>query len=289
MTKKEILQIISELFRSAPGNEIPPEIGTGENNAAMYIYDAPLTGIGAASDKLFSEYKKPEAIGPWFMGPEEWLPGARSVISIFFPFTKEVRRSNAAEKEHASLPWAYARVEGQQFIDAFADSLAGKLAEKGFRSCIPQADPRWERIAAGKGITGYPEITENTFGSRWSERHAAYVCGLGTFGLSKGLITERGMAGRFASLITDVPLEADVRPYTEIYEYCIHCNACVKRCPVNAIDPVTGKNHLPCSICVGKSKEYFYPRYGCGLCQTGVPCESRNPRSVSPATHSSGE
>ena len=27
----------------------------------------------------------------------------------------------------------------------------------------------------------------------------------------------------------------------------------------------------------GISKELFAPRYGCGLCQTGVPCEAENP------------
>ena len=30
--------------------------------------------------------------------------------------------------------------------------------------------------------------------STWSERHAMYAAGLGTFGLSKGLITKKGMA-----------------------------------------------------------------------------------------------
>ena len=62
--------------------------------------------------------------------------------------------------------------------------------------------------------------------SLWSERHAAYVCGLRTFGLSKGLITKKGIAGRFTSLITDLPLLADERAYTDVYEYCTRCGAC---------------------------------------------------------------
>ena len=283
MKKEELLQIISELFHSMEGNAVTPEMDAGEDFAGTPFYEAPITGIGDASDPLFKEYKKPEAIGPWFMGPEEWLTGSRSVISLFFPFTEEVRRSNRVEKEHASVLWACARVDGQYYINAFAERLAGKLTELGYRCCVPQADPRWERIAAGVGITGYPGITENTFGSRWSERHAAYVCGLGTFGLSKGLITERGMAGRFMSIVSDIPMTEDARAYTGLYDYCIHCNVCVKRCPVNAIDSVEGKNHLPCSRCVAASKDIFRTGYGCGLCQTGVPCESRNPSAGRPA------
>ena len=31
--------------------------------------------------------------------------------------------------------------------------------------------------------------------------HAAYLCGLGTFGLSRGIITKPGMAGRFGSIM----------------------------------------------------------------------------------------
>lgn len=112
---------------------------------------------------------------------------------------------------------------------------------------------------------------------RWSERHAAYVCGLGTFGLSKGLITEKGMAGRFSSLITDAPLEADTREYTGLYDNCIGCGACVRRCPVRAIDPQTGKNHSVCFMNIGRSKILRYPRYGCGLCQSAVPCENTKP------------
>ena len=48
-------------------------------------------------------------------------------------------------------------------------------------------------------------------------------------------------------------------------------------CPVGAIDPVKGKDHILCSQCLDRSRELFRPRYGCGLCQTGVPCEDRDP------------
>lgn len=126
-------------------------------------------------------------------------------------------------------------------------------------------------------MSEYACVNEYTFGSNWSERHAAYVCGLGTFGLSKGLITEKGMAGRFASIIIDTEMIPDKRAYAGIYDYCTMCGACVRRCPAGAISKENGKNHNICNEWLQKMGKKYAPRYGCGLCQTKVPCESRIP------------
>jgi len=143
---------------------------------------------------------------------------------------------------------------------------------------VPAIDPRFEAVHNGNKFHEYGCVTERTFGSNWSERHAAYVCGLGTFGLSKGMITERGMAGRFASVIIEEQLETDERPYTDVYEYCTGCGACARRCPANAIDLKKGKDHIACRAWLLRMSEIHAPRYGCGLCQTGVPCESCRPK-----------
>ncbi|MBQ6833286.1 MAG: 4Fe-4S binding protein, partial [Lachnospiraceae bacterium] len=84
-------------------------------------------------------------------------------------------------------------------------------------------------------------------------------------------------AGRFASLIIDCEMEPDVRPYTDIYEYCTMCGACVRRCPAEAISLDEGKKHVPCSAWMNQSKVKYAPRYGCGKCQVKVPCEDRIP------------
>ena len=277
MDKKEIFDLISELYHSQGESILPASADIVPEYVGLRLFDAPVVGFASAEDPLFELYKKPGVIGPWHMSPREWLPGAEMVISLFFPITKEIRESNAREQELASLPWLYARIEGQAFIGRYMQALAEKFREAGAAACVPQGDPRWQSVKNGEGIEGYDEMTPETFGSRWSERHAAYICGLGTFGLSKGLITKRGIAGRFASVVTDLAFEPDPRPYTGVYDYCIHCGACVARCPVGAIDPVKGKDHVICSQCLDRSRELFRPRYGCGLCQTGVPCEDRDP------------
>ena len=277
MKKAELTELIQKLFVSVPGNVLSAEDGIKKKYIGARMFDAPLIGFGSAADPLFAEYKKVGVIGPWHMSPAEWLPEARTVVSLFFPISEEIRESNRSGKSVASQQWAYARIEGQAYIASFMAKLSEELERAGIKTCVPSNDSRFEAVKAGKGITGYKEIDGHTFGSRWSERHAAYVCGLGSFGLSKGIITEKGMAGRFGSILIEAEITPDGRPYSGIYDHCIQCGACAKRCPVNAIDLIKGKDHNICLKNIVKSGVLRYPRYGCGLCQTGVPCEHTRP------------
>ncbi|MGA2027870.1 MAG: epoxyqueuosine reductase, partial [Syntrophobacteraceae bacterium] len=60
------------------------------------------------------------------------------------------------------------------------------------------------------------------------------------------------------------------------------CGKCIERCPVQAVSK-NGHDKLKClshaKIDAGKhvKSHYGFDGYGCGLCQTGVPCESRIP------------
>jgi epoxyqueuosine reductase QueG len=123
--------------------------------------------------------------------------------------------------------------------------------------------------------------------SSWSERHAAYVSGLGTFGLCDGLITPKGKAMRCGSVVARIAVPPTVRPYDNHHAYCLFffngsCGKCMQRCPAGAI---TREGH-------NKEKCYTYLRTvtekhaqsrlhlktsPCGLCQAGVPCEAKIP------------
>ncbi len=257
------------LFGSVEGNiaDIP---GIGD----VRLYDPPLIGFAAASDLLFETFRQEEVIGPHYLGPLQWLPEAGTVVSFFLPLSETVRASNRKDGREPSAQWLYGRIEGQAFIAGFMAALKQMLEEKGLKVCVPILDERFD-LQYESALTG--GAADFHVDSRWSERHAAYACGLGTFGLSRGLISEKGMAGRYASLIVSEEWPATKRRYTGIDDYCTKCGACVRKCPVQAISLEHGKNNKRCSAYLDKMKEKFHPRYGCGKCQVGVPCEYRAP------------
>ena len=268
-SKEKFVNDCMALFAQCPGNriEIPDEM-------PMELFEPPLIGFASAADEIFMKYKEKEVVGPMFSSPEEWLPGAKTVVTFFFPFTESVRESNRETPDQPSAPWLYGRIEGQQFINSFMGQLQRHLTDTGIKACVPSMDKRFKVQIEACGENGGEDFHAD---SRWSERHAAYACGLGTFGMSKGLITERGMAGRIASIIIEAEFEPDEHPYTGLYDFCIRCGACALRCPAKAISMEYGKNNIKCNSYLNALKEKCAPRYGCGKCQVGVPCEFGKP------------
>lgn len=274
MTQQECVDFATHFVETSPGNLISPEIAISGASVGLRMYDAPLIGYASADDPLFDALRNPEAIGPHFLLPRDWLPGAKTVLSIFLPFTQSVREGNRTDKREPGEGWLHARFEGQAFLLALSRAMQAHLAEAGHAAVLPALDPRFfsQSQTAKK-----PEITSLLFTSNWSERHIAYVCGLGTFGLSKGLITEKGVAGRLTSLITDLELPPTPRAYEGLYDYCTMCGKCVVNCPAEAISKEKGKEHPPCCAFLDGTIERYAPRYGCGKCQVSVPCEFRIP------------
>jgi epoxyqueuosine reductase len=59
------------------------------------------------------------------------------------------------------------------------------------------------------------------------------------------------------------------------------CGNCIQRCPVGAIsksghDKIKCRNHLQTTKDF-VNQNYGFEGYGCGMCQTNVPCESKIP------------
>lgn len=274
MTLLELEHALAVFVAENPGNCVEASYAMRPEYVGTRIYEAPLMGCAAADDPLFAYMKQSKEIyGPTLRLPEEWLPGAVSVVSFFLPFTKEIRDSNRCDLTRPSDLWLHGRTEGQAFLDRATAHLAELLREAGGKVAIPSQDPEFYVIRdPARAERGEPPYVSN-----WSERHAAFTAGLGTFSLSKHLITEKGVSGRFSSLITDLPLTVTPRPYTDPYEYCTFCGACRKRCIVNAIGEKEKDNRI-CSGFQHQMRERFAPRHGCGKCQLSVPCETRRPK-----------
>ena len=250
-------------------------------------WEAPLIGYASGDDPLFRQYKK-------IIGKFHYTPGdifdltfgkskdrkELSVISWVLPASEDIRKSNRNEDTYPSLLWAHARNFGEQTNVKLRDHVVSLLQKKGYKAVAPMNSPHFRRLKS-------PRVG---FASNWSERHVAYACGLGTFGLSDGLITAKGKAIRVGSVVTDLPLKASKKVYPHRRANCLYyfnktCRTCAARCPVGAI---TAKGHDKdrCSeysygvIRRDKNKEYGVTIAGCGLCQTKVPCEFEIPKLV---------
>lgn len=270
--KEELECKITEFLEHAPFNYLTKEQAIREQYVGMRIFDAPIFAYGAPDDTLFLNLKN-KVIGAHFRTPYEWNDKAKTVVSIFFPFTKEVRESNGADYDYPSELWLHGRIEGQACLNEVGKYIVTSLNESGNKTVCPILDSHFMAVERD-------EKKDISFTSNWSERHVGFICGMGTFGLSKGIITKKGMAGRLLSVITECEFEKTERAYTEVYEYCIQCGLCVSRCPAHAITIEAGKNHNLCADFCAYVKKTSSPRFGCGKCQINVPCTDKIPQKI---------
>jgi len=247
-------------------------------------FDEPLVGFASAADPLFTEYRK--IIGPFHRTPAEWMamepdapPMVRgTVICWILPITRTTRESNRRESVWPSREWAHTRNYGEKFNNLLRSHVVEYLSGRGHRAIAPQLSPDWKRIDdAPVGIA-----------STWSERHAAYAAGLGTFSLNDGLITERGIAHRCGSVITDLVLPPTKRSGSDHRGNCLRyrdgsCGICIDRCPAGALsreghDKPKCREYVHGEIPRAVKERFQVSEIGCGLCQTKVPCEGMIPR-----------
>ena len=250
------------------------------------VWDEPIVGFSRGDDPLYARLKS--MIGDFFWRPVEifrlTFPDAEirseelTVVSWVLPQTEATKADNRKETLYGSGRWVRARKFGEEFNVKLRVHLVEAFKEAGYRAVAPQLSPHF----AIKMSQAYE------MASTWSERHAAHVSGLGTFGLCDGLITRVGKAMRCGSVVAHLAIPPTPRPYQDHHAYCLFysqgtCGACVKRCPVQAISKEAGHNKKRCRdyvegpILQHARDTYGIEAYGCGLCQTKVPCESGIP------------
>lgn len=248
-------------------------------------FGEPLVGFAAADDPLFSKYKT--LIGPHHLTPAEAfeeahkdaLPSGATVISWSLPIAKVTRKEQRKEKRLPCRRWARTRWYGQMMNDELARLLIAFLMGKGVRSAAPAQLPSFMiHSDSPSGIS-----------STWSERHAAYAAGLGTFSINDALITEHGIAHRLGSVVAEMSLEPSKRKKNHrgncLFVMRGGCLKCAKRCPVKAIskkghDKVLCEKYSYGTVLKKVGDKFDVKVSGCGLCQTDVPCEKRIPKGI---------
>lgn len=285
MTREYLLQAAAEFTENSPTNYLQ-KAAVEEATLAqlpdgfdlnLRFFLPPILSVGSAFDPGFEVLKRPEVVGPHHMMPVDWMPEAKTVISLFLPFTERVIKSNTIDQREPSWEWLFGRVDAQAHLLAIGELIRDKLIENGFKAHLPYTD---QRLVMRVGA--YQDIPIPVFSSNWSERHVAYVTGLGTFGRMTNLITKKGTCGRLISVLTDWEAEPDVKDYTGLYDYCSECFACYRACPGEAFDE-NGKTISKCSGYIRETCAKYTPRYGCGKCQSGLPCATtrlRNPKKA---------
>ncbi len=269
--------IIKSFVNESPENSL-------RNEEDEKAWGDPLIGFSKGDDPLYPFYKKD--IGSFYMTPLEMItqtfprlkttPDQITIISWILPQTEATKSDQRKRKALTSERWARSRIYGEEFNKELRKHVVTILLESGFEALAPLISPLWKR-----------ETSESYgFASNWSERHAAYAAGLGTFGLCDGLITPKGKAMRCGSVIAHIQIPPTRKPYKDRRAYCLLyskdiCGRCIQRCPVRAISEA-GHDKIKCSKYLQATKVYVrshynFEGYGCGLCQTGVPCESKIP------------
>ncbi len=264
-------------------------LNTLEDEVMGPAWEEALVGFASGDDPLWIQYK--EYVGAFHWTPwevftqhhpgEPTRPEELTVISWILPQRASVRKANRKSKRYPSPEWARNRVYGEKFNEALRQHITDCLQHAGYSAISPMLSPSWTRVVSQRF----------SYASSWSERHAAHACGLGTFGLSDGLITPRGKAMRVGSVVSKIAIPPTPRPYSTHQAYCLFfsqgtCGKCIDRCPARAITEA-GHDKVKCRQHLLKGKEfvkekYGFDGYGCGLCQVGVPCESQIPAGTDP-------
>jgi epoxyqueuosine reductase len=277
--KETLVKGMIEDFIQSPDNTLG-------NSANDKVFDKPLVGFAGGDDPIFEELKKD--IGSFYMTPIEAFQKAYpdsklksdelTVISWILPHIKKTKMDNRKGTTYPSERWARGKKFGVLVNIKLQKHLIARLEEAGVKAMTPCSPPYWHEQVSAK----------YSYASTWSERHAAYAAGLGTFGLCDGLITPAGKAMRCGSIVAQIKIPHTVRPYKNHNEYCLFlsegtCGVCMKRCPAGAIT-VKGHDKEKCKAHVdGICAEYAKTNFNldinvCGLCQTKVPCESGIPK-----------
>jgi epoxyqueuosine reductase QueG len=192
--------------------------------------------------------------------PKIYIKNAKSVISIGYKLNYSSIQNLPLSRSAYGLEHLYAN----RHLDQASHKIARFLEERGF-----------DAIGFDNGAGHYYD-PEKRFAADFSHKHAAVICGLGKFGLNNLLLSPKwGPRIRLAAIITNAKLK-----YDHFLEKnpCLtsDCEACVRICPVHALDEWKDKYDPERGWVIAKKRCYDYwvttlRGQRCGLCIKACP------------------
>jgi epoxyqueuosine reductase len=176
--------------------------------------EIPLVGIANVE-----QWQSPPFL-PWMpkeFYPQSIYPEARSVIVIGLPIPLPVLETSP------SIYYRELYNTVNTLLDQYSYRLANYLTDRGYPSIFVPRD----------GYGSIKVLLESPI-AFFSHRHAAFLAGLGTFGVNNMILTpEYGPRVRFGSILSSADLPADALIEDQL---CIRCMRCVDMCPSNALN-----------------------------------------------------
>ncbi|MBE6560899.1 MAG: hypothetical protein E7662_07220 [Ruminococcaceae bacterium] len=197
---------------------------------------------------------------PELMSPLTYFPEAKSVIAIAMRIPRGTYRGiEEGTHWHNYTFYAYNKL----------NTLF--RPKKTYEMCCFIEDHGWEAVAhypavpEGEGTTKKPVAPGKVPPDvACSVRIIAAGCGLGEVGYSKVFLTKKfGPRVRLGLIFTDCELEPD--PIMDTGDICLHCGACVKECPGNAVPPLKEKEKR-LYVDFNGEKEIWYGDVRMGRC-----------------------
>jgi len=170
---------------------------------------------------------------PTLMSPTTYFPGAKSVIAVAMRIPRgSYRGIEEGTHWHNYTFYSYNKL----------NSLFRPI--KSYELCCFIEDHGWEAVAhypavpEGNGTTRKPVGPDKVPADVvCSARIIAAGTGLGEIGFSKVFLTKKfGPRVRIGLIFTDCELEPD--PILDTGTICLHCGACARECPGNAVPSV---------------------------------------------------
>ncbi len=169
---------------------------------------------------------------PKLMSPSTYFPGAKSVIAVAMRIPRGTYRGiEEGTHWHNYTFYSYNKLNSY-FRPRLSYELACFIEDHGWEAAI-----HYPAVPEGNGTTKEPVREGIPPDVVCSVRLIAAGCGLGEVGFSKVFLTKKfGPRVRLGLIFTDAVLEPD--PILDTGEICLHCGACAKACPGNAIPSV---------------------------------------------------